>query len=365
MAHRIIFWVVRFFYRLNQECLFSCASALFQYKDFLMRFVTLITLFILVSYSLAQDRANVQHQRVMFWNVENAFWPDDDTLRLDDEYTPEGIRHWTRGRLRQKLLQLSRVIVAAGDGMAPMVVGLAEVEGDSVMQYWTHSTPLRDLHYNYIVSNGPDVRGIQTALLYQPTDFKLLHADFHRVQLPDGVRPTRDVLHAAGRVVSGDTLDVIVCHLPSRLGGAKLSQKARDAAHRTVMHLADSLRGIRRKPSIVIMGDMNDYAKASKAWWGKDYTNLMVGLQRSLKRHPSHYGSHKYQGVWGFLDQFVVHAGCPRLSFGNACSFSMPFMLTEDVTYLGHRPKRSYYGYEFEGGYSDHLPILLDLDIVF
>lgn len=365
MAHRIIFWVVRFFYSLNQECLFPRASALFQYKDFLMRFVTLITLFFLFSCSLAQDRENVQHQRVMFWNVENAFWPDDDTLRLDDEYTPEGIRHWTRGRLRQKLLQLSRVIVAAGDGMAPMVVGLAEVEGDSVMHYWTHSTPLRDLHYNYIVSNGPDVRGIQTALLYQPADFKLLHADFHRVQLPDGFRPTRDVLHAAGRVVSGDTLDVIVCHLPSRLGGAKLSQKARDAAHRTVMHLADSLRGIRRKPSIVIMGDMNDYAKTSKAWWGKDYTNLMVGLQRSLKRHPSHYGSHKYQGVWGFLDQFVVHAGCPRLSFGNVRSFGMPFMLAEDVTYLGHRPKRSYYGYEFEGGYSDHLPILLDLDIVF
>lgn len=365
MAHRIIFWVVRFFYSLNQECLFPRASALFQYKDFLMRFVTLITLFFLFSCSLAQDRENVQHQRIMFWNVENAFWPDDDTLRLDDEYTPEGIRHWTRGRLRQKLLQLSRVIVAAGDGMAPMVVGLAEVEGDSVMHYWTHSTPLRDLHYNYIVSNGPDVRGIQTALLYQPADFKLLHADFHRVQLPDGFRPTRDVLHAAGRVVSGDTLDVIVCHLPSRLGGAKLSQKARDAAHRTVMHLADSLRGIRRKPSIVIMGDMNDYAKTSKAWWGKDYTNLMVGLQRSLKRHPSHYGSHKYQGVWGFLDQFVVHAGCPRLSFGNVRSFGMPFMLAEDVTYLGHRPKRSYYGYEFEGGYSDHLPILLDLDIVF
>lgn len=324
--------------------------------------------FLLASFasSVAQDRQNVQQQRIMFWNVENAFWPSDDSLHQDDEFTPEGIRHWTRSRLRQKLLQLSRVILAAGDGKAPMIVGLAEIEGDSVMHYWTHSTPLWDLHYNYIVSNGPDVRGIQTALLYQPTDFKLLHADFHRVLLPDGVRPTRDVLHAAGRIVNGDTLDVIVCHLPSRLGGSKQSQSARDAAHHTVMHVADSIRHCRLHPAIVIMGDMNDYARKSRAWWGKDYVNLMAPLQKSLKTHPSSYGSHKYQGEWGFLDQFIVNTtSSPSFSISNARVFYLPFMLAEDTSHLGHRPARSYYGYQYEGGYSDHLPILLDFDVYF
>ncbi len=315
---------------------------------------------------MAQDRVNVQHQRIMFWNVENAFWPSDDPLHQDDEFTPEGIRHWTRSRLRQKLLQLSRVIIAAGDGKAPMIVGLVEIEGDSVMHYWTHSTPLWDLHYNYIVSDGPDVRGIQTALLYQPTDFKLLHADFHRVAVPEGVRPTRDVLHAAGRVVNGDTLDVIVCHLPSRMGGAKRSQPARDAAHHTVMHVADSIRRCRLHPTLIIMGDMNDYARESKAWWGREYVNLMSPLQKALKRHPSAYGSHKYQGEWGFLDQFVVNtASSPSCSIAHARAFCLPFMLAEDVSHLGHRPARSYYGYQYEGGYSDHLPILLDFDVYF
>ncbi|MBR5717158.1 MAG: endonuclease [Bacteroidales bacterium] len=312
------------------------------------------------------ESVRVQQQRIMFWNVENAFWPSDDSLHQDDEFTPEGIRHWTHSRLRQKLLQLSRVIVAAGDGMAPMLVGLAEVEGDSVMHYWTHSTPLWNLHYNYIISDGPDVRGIQTALLYQPTDFKLLHADFHRITLPEGNRPTRDVLHAAGRVVSGDTLDVIVCHLPSRLGGTKQSQSARDVAHRTVMHVADSVRLCRQHPNIVIMGDMNDNARKSNTWWGKDYLNLMIPLQKSLKHHPSAFGSHKYQGEWGFLDQFVVNVKTsPFVTFSNPRVFYLPFMLTEDTSHLGHRPARSYYGYQYEGGYSDHLPILLDFDVYF
>jgi len=331
---------------------------------------------------VAQDSVQVQHQRIMFWNVENAFWPENDSLRQDDEFTPEGIRHWTKSRLRQKLLQLTRVIVAAGDGMAPMIVGLAEVEGDSVLHYWTHSTPLWDQHYNYIVSDGPDVRGIQTALLYQPLDFKLLNADFYQVKMPEGLRETRDVLHAAGRVVSGDTLDVIVCHLPSRLGGAKQTQSAREAAHQAVMHVADSLRQYRKNPNIIIMGDMNDYAKKSKPWWGVNYVNLMIPLQKSLKRHPSHYGSHKYQGEWGFLDQFVINLelkdkserlrlaleredSAPAVMISNPRVFYLPFMLTEDSSHLGHRPKRSYYGYQYEGGYSDHLPILLDFDVYF
>lgn len=331
------------------------------------------------------DSVRVDHQRIMFWNVENAFWPDDDPARQDDEFTPEGIRHWTRGRLRQKLLQLARVIIAAGDGRAPMLVGLAEVEGDSVMRYWTRATPLRDLHYNYIVSRGPDVRGIQTALLYQPADFRLLHADFHRVMMPEGTRPTRDVLHAAGRLVSGDTLDVIVCHLPSRLGGARQTRPAREAAHRTVMHVADSVRHARRHPIVIIMGDMNDYATSAKPWWGYGFTNLMVALQKSLRWHPSHFGSHKYQGQWGFLDQFVVNTDLWERSREGAAHGSsqeppagwrapmvadprvvgLPFMLTDDASHLGHRPARSYYGYQYEGGYSDHLPILLDFDIFF
>lgn len=244
-----------------------------------------------------------QQQRVMFWNVENAFWPADDPERADDEFTPEGARRWTRGRLRQKLLHLSRTILAAGDnGIPPMLVGLAEVEGDSVMNYWTIHTPLRDMHYRYVVTQGPDSRGIQTALLYQPADFRLISSEGHRVATIDNARPTRDVLHAAGRLINGDTLDVVVCHLPSRLGGAQASQPMRDAAHCTIRRLTDSLAAVRVTPHIIIMGDMNDMPDEKHRWWGDGFVNLMVPLQKSLGRHPSQWGSHKYQGRWSYLD---------------------------------------------------------------
>lgn len=314
------------------------------------------------------DSVNVRNERIMFWNVENAFWPLDDPDTNDDEFTPEGARHWTRHRLRDKLTQLTRVITAAGSGRSPMLVGLAEIEGDSVMHYWTHSTPLWNEHYEYVVTHGPDTRGIQTALLYQPMDFKLLGWEGLEVEIKG--RPTRHILHAWGRVVSGDTLDVFVCHMPSRLGGAKNSRPGRDAAHHRLLAAVDSLRACRNQPQVIIMGDMNDYPSRKAQWWqgcNVPLENLMLPLQQYLDKHPGTYGSHKYQGEWGYLDQFVVSrtmlSDTSNVRISNAHAFHLPFMLVKETTRLGHRPLRSYYGYNYEGGLSDHLPILLDFTI--
>lgn len=317
------------------------------------------------------DSISVHHERIMFWNVENAFWPLDDPQTNDDEFTPDGARHWTRHRLRDKLQQLNRVILAAGAGRSPMLVGLAEVEGDSVMHYWTHSTPLWNEHYEYLVTQGPDARGIQTALLYQPMDFRLLGWEGIEVDMNSkSLRPTRHILHAWGRVVSGDTLDVFVCHMPSRLGGSKNSKPGREAAHLTLLTAVDSLRACRRHPQVIIMGDMNDYPSRKAQWWydcDTQLDNLMLPIQQYLAKHPGTYGSHKYQGEWGYLDQFIVSrsmlSDSSKVMISNARAFHLPFMLVKETTRLGHRPLRSYYGYNYEGGLSDHLPILMDCTI--
>jgi len=309
----------------------------------------------------------------MFYNVENAFWPQDDAEREDDDFTPEGARHWTFNRLRTKLNHLTRVILAAGGGRAPMIVGLAEVEGDSVMNFWTHRTPLRRVGYRYIVTEGPDVRGIQTALLYHPSSFRLLHHDAFTVAMPAGERPTRQILHAAGRIASGDTLDVLVVHQPSRLGGVKQTQVKRDTARVQLLHIADSISAAREHPALIIMGDMNEnpdsyLVEQSEVRW----VNLMHPLYQSMLRNPSAYGTHKYQGQWSLIDHFLVHPSLlpdhsslhllpSALHVGNPRIFSAPFMMTEDKTHQGDRPFRSYYGYRYEDGYSDHLPIVLDL----
>ncbi len=332
-----------------------------QSGSFSWRVVRIALLFQLFALSLAASD-NLTRQTVVFWNMENAFWPDDDPEKQDDDFTPEGMRHWTYARLKQKLTLIERGLLAAGGGLPPMVVGLAEVEGDSVMNYWLNRTSLRRFHYQYVLSDSADSRGIRTALMYQAVDFRLLHSESFSIPLGEEHRTTRQLLHACGRLANHDTLDLIICHLPSQYGGAKQSEEARKRAQRRLMQVADSITACRQCAHVIIMGDMNEAPSARRPWWGKGWSNLMLPLQRELKRHPNRYGSHKYQGEWSFLDQFIVsQRQDTSLWVENARSFYLPAMLTDDESHLGKRPLRSYYGSQYEGGVSDHLPIVLDL----
>ena len=59
------------------------------------------------------------------------------------------------------------------------------------------------------MTSSPDLRGIDVALLYQRDLFKLL--SFRSIPIPSFKhhRPTRDLLHVSGLLLTGDTLDVI------------------------------------------------------------------------------------------------------------------------------------------------------------
>ena len=50
--------------------------------------------------------------RVVEYNVENLFDVENDTLTLDDDFTPEGEYHWTYFRYRTKLNNIAKTIIA-------------------------------------------------------------------------------------------------------------------------------------------------------------------------------------------------------------------------------------------------------------
>lgn len=314
----------------------------------------------------------------------------DCPQKQDNEFLPSASRHWTPRRYYQKIRNLTKVLLAVSQGQMPALLGLAEVENGDILKYWLNDTPLREYGYRYLITHSPDVRGINVALVYQPMDFRLLGSRSLRLPMPEGSRPTRDILHAWGRLIGGDTLDVMVCHLPSRSGGVAATQESRTAAHRQLRSLIDSLLHCRQHPKIIVMGDMNDYpstrslirnmrlADPAEACFSSPCQRdtlfgLMLPLHRQLLRGTLPTGSHKYQGRWGFLDHFFVNGALldtlsvgndrenTRLSVTNVYPFALPFMLTDETTTLGQRPLRSYYGFKYEGGYSDHLPIVLDL----
>lgn len=315
--------------------------------------------------------------RVMGYNVENLFDCENDPDKDDDEYLPQGSRHWTKGRYYHKLQQIAKVITAAGQWSTPALIGLCEVENDSTIIHLLSKTPLRAQHYRYVMTNSPDRRGIDVALLYQRNKFAYIGHHCHRITFQHNKgKQSRDLLHVWGRVQTGDTLDIFVCHFPSRSGGEKTTEPDRMEAAALLKKECSNLIATRKTPYILIMGDFNDAPSdisisqtlnAQHPSLGNNPATLYNLFAPPVKL--SQKGSHKHQGTWGQLDHIIVSGNLLNpmhklhIQPGSADIFSPDFLLTNDKTHRGIRPLRTFYGYKYEGGYSDHLPVVIDFSL--
>ncbi len=317
--------------------------------------------------------------RVMCYNVENLFDTADDPCKEDNEFLPDGNRYWTRGRYYHKLRQIAKTISAAGEWDTPALVGLCEVENDSVLHELTRRSPLRAQEYRYLITQGSDPRGINVALLYQRDRFGYIGHEAIPIRFTrERHKQSRDILHVWGKIQTGDTLDVFVCHFPSRYGGEKESEQDRLDAARTLRENCDSIYRIRKFPYLIIMGDFNDTPQdrgPAEILQAHPFTSH---TQSPATQEPAYYnlfahprkgqpqGSHKYQGAWSQLDQIIVSqtflapGATLRIVPESIRIFAPDFLLTNDKTWRGLRPFRTYYGFKYEGGFSDHLPLIVD-----
>ena len=323
-------------------------------------------IFCVIFLPIACAQVSMQDFRVMFYNVENLFDTVDDPETNDDEFTPSGARRWTPRRYNAHLNQTAKVVLAVGEWDTPALVGLCEVENDSVVIHLINRTPLRQQNYRYCITTGIDPRGINVVLLYQRDKFQYIEHQSKRIPFSQPNRRSRDILHVTGRIISGDTLDVFVCHFPSRSGGEKETEQARLDAAGYLRHLCDSIYSQRKKTCILVMGDFNDEPTDKSIQMilnSNDSQRDLVHLFAD-KKTLNNPGTYKYQSEWNQLDQMMISRSMASyLKDGSPRIFNPSFLLTSDRTNRGQRPKRIYYGFKYEGGFSDHLPIVADFRI--
>lgn len=302
--------------------------------------------------------------RIMSYNVENLFDTAPDSLHADGEFLPDGAYHWTYSRYRTKLAHIAQVISAVGEWQAPALVGLLEVENDSCLQDLLHwHLPRRFYPYRSILIEGPDERGIDPALLYDSTRLQLLCAEAIPVRFSDSDQHTRDILYAAFSLRQEalnfekeerghrDTLHVFLCHFPSQRGGAAESEERRSIARSTLLGSVSHILERDSSALIIAMGDFNSTPA--------DNMQPLVNLM--LPWNGTDAGSHKYQGRWTCLDQFCVSRALAQ-HLSKPTVFSPDWLLEDDEKYLGKKPRRTYVGPRYVGGYSDHLPIWVDME---
>lgn len=323
---------------------------------------------------LSADLAAQQQFLVMEYNVENLFDCKHDSLKDDMMYMPESPRGWTFTKFNNKIRNISKVILSSSGTQVPDIVGLCEVENRFCAESLVKNSPLRAAGYEYIMTESPDMRGIDVLLLYQPYTFRPIQKTPIRIPTTEiGGRPTRDILHVSGRILSGDTLDIFLCHFPSRFGGWKASEPYRLLAARHLRKSADSITSVRQNPYIIIMGDFNDYPnnKSIKEILGASRPGEVVSDDALYNLMDGKSGgTYKYRGEWGILDQMIVNgrllkSGNLRTSYSDAHIIRFPFLLEEDEKYGGTMPFRTYNGMRYHGGYSDHLPVILEMNICY
>lgn len=329
-----------------------------------MKYLFLTFLFLLSPEVFAQFESRTG-TRLMFYNVENLFDTINDPKTNDDDFTPSGHYRWNAYRLYKKLNNVYKVIAAAGGTEPPEIVAFAEVENKQVIENLIYNTPLSKYRYSVVHEDSRDQRGIDVALVYRPDKIKKITSRYFEAG------NYREILYFAFSTYGKDTIHLFVNHWPSRAGGQLSSEKKRMFVADILKAKTDSLFKVNKNAKIIITGDFNDEPS------DKSIAGVLSAIKISgqinyeelynLAYLPDEkYGTIKFRGSWGTFDQFIVSGNLLKKN----STYTQPelfrifkegFLLTSDEKYLGVKPFRTFYGFKYESGYSDHLPVLLDL----
>ena len=307
--------------------------------------------------SLTSQSQEVSTFTAAWWNVENLFDLRDDPSTNDDEFTPQGDRHWTRRRLNDKVNGIYKTLVMMD---LPDVVGLGEVENAYVLRELCQGTPLAQVPYRYVHYDSPDRRGIDVALIYRTDRFTVTASRVVSVSDSASGFFTRDILLVEGVTAGGDSVCLLVNHWPSKRGGEEAdAQRLRIAD--TLRRQMLELHAKHPAAAVIAMGDMNSEADEEAIALGMGFAGDSInpdGIRLLTARLPRDMGSHKYQGQWRYIDQvFLLAEASWQVQKLKLIKFE--HLLTSDGNRPGQRPKRTYQGPRYEGGLSDHLPLLL------
>ena len=309
--------------------------------------------------------------RFMFYNVENFFDIYDDSLTDDNGFLPDGVMRWNSVRYEKKTNSLYKTIIAAGEWEPPAVIAFCEIEKRKVLENLIYDTYLSKFDYAIVHEESPDRRGIDVCLIYRKNLVRVL---CYKYWIPREIEKrefnSRSVLYTK-LLIGSDTIHLIVNHWPSRRGGVLPGEKYRQEIASMVRAKVDSLMEI--NPSgvkILITGDFNsspDDQAINSLICSADSSRSLINL--SERQNDKGLGTYRYMGTWEMIDQLIISADLLTSKKGLYTDqnllkiFNPEFLLKKDPKYPGLSPFSTYHGYKYQGGYSDHLPVLIDLKV--
>lgn len=308
---------------------------------------------------------------IVFYNTENLFDTEDDQRnRGDDEFLPEGFRAWTPERFARKIQHTTEAICLMKQ-QPPALFGLCEIENRNVLEQLIASPLLAGNSYEIVHRESEDKRGIDCALVYDASKMELIEARYHVVTLNGKHFYTREIVEGLFRIREKEVY-VFVNHWASRREGKEATQPRRIAAANVLRKRVDELLHKNPLTNILIMGDFNDTptdeslynvlrAKGQHELTKNDLINLLI------EEEKDDLGTHIFQGEWLVFDQMIVSQGLLQGRNGLEIHKSNAFILKHE-TLLKQQGNETllhptYAGDDYVGGYSDHLPVYLEISV--
>ena len=315
---------------------------------------------------------------VGFYNQENLFDTCHDEGKRDYDFLPTGSYKWNAMKYNHKLNNMSRALADMGTDVLPnigcAIIGLAEVENSKALDDLIAQPALSARNYQYVHIEGPDRRGIDCALLYNPSLFSVKNTrlvPYVQKLKRDSAFYTRGFLTVSG-TLADENVAVIVCHLPSRFSESFY----RELGAEQVKAIKDSLLNDDPNCKVFVMGDMNDDPiDKSMAGILKGKANIK-DVNEGDMYNPWYnilvkegVGTLLYQGSWNLFDQILLTPNLlnkddkkdfSSLKFWKNQIFKRDYLFQTEGKYKGS-PKRTTAGGVWLDGYSDHLPVVVYL----
>jgi len=318
-------------------------------------------------------KVDVQVATVAFYNLENIFDTIDNEGVNDFEFTPDGPNKWGTMKYNAKMQRMSYAISQIGldySAVGAAVLGVCEVENKGVLEELAKQPDIRNRQYQAVLHEGPDRRGVDVGLLYNPALFVMTNSKSYRLVTADTTFRTRDQLMVSGYLLN-EKVHFIVTHWPSRLGGEERSRPRRNEAARLTKSIVDSLFRTDPKAKIMVMGDKNDdpfnESVANILGAKKNREEVSPGGLYNVfwKTHERGIGSLAYQDQWNLFDQIIIsheliNKDKTKLNLWKSEVFNRPFLTQQEGPFKG-TPLRTHAGGVWLNGYSDHYPTLIYL----
>ncbi|MCA0933035.1 endonuclease/exonuclease/phosphatase family protein [Lutimonas saemankumensis] len=333
---------------------------------------------ILISFCNYGQIKNSSSEIIAFYNVENLFDTIDDPDTFDENYTLKGLYNYSSENYKEKIEKTAQVISEIGASLSnkePVLVGLAEIENNSVLQDLILSKKLENVKYEVIHKDSPDHRGIDVALLYRPNIFFPVNYEFLELKLWNELGErlyTRDVLYVQG-VLDGDEIHLFVNHWPSRRGGKTKSQPKRIKAAYLVNQKVHEILAQESEAKILVLGDFNDdpFDQSIKAILSgnKDHRKnseplFFNPMQSMFKKGMNTLA---YRDGINLFDQILISKSLLKSScssdgyhYVRSGIYNPLYLINMTGRFSGY-PKRSFSGQKYDGGYSDHFPVYIEL----